>query len=298
MLNIDTVQKNIFPGAHDSIWQAFPWHGGAASPHSSQALAVSVFGTLAVHPECQVLVAETLHLMFDWDPQGDGEWRVELERDLPRSLLGERRPTQVDVLLQNKTSAVLLECKFTEAGGGPCSQTKPLSSGKHKGLIQCDGNYREQTNPVNGKTARCALTAKGIRYWKYVPRYFDLDAHVDHEPCPFSGPAYQYMRNTLAAGQWARDHDQERAAFGLIYVEGESFSVAGEVADPQSEWGQFVARLRSDAPVAVQAVSYQRLLETWCQHFPEDESLARLAEWFAERVSNVERTLRPDVSVA
>jgi hypothetical protein len=125
---------------------------------------------------------------------------------------------------------------------------------------------------------------------------------VDHEPCPFAGPAYQYMRNVLAAAQLARRKDrpkeEQRAAFGLIYVEGESFAVADEVADPQSEWGQFVARLRSDAPVAVQAVSYQRLLKAWCQRFPEDESLARLAEWLAERVSNVERTLHPDLSVA
>jgi hypothetical protein len=171
MIDVGAVQGNVFPGAHDAIWQAFPWHSGATSPHSSQALAVSVFGTIAVHPERQTLVDETLRLMFGWDPQGDGEWRVELERELPRSLLGERKkPTQVDVLLQNKTSVVVLECKFTESGGGPCSQTKPRPSGEHEGIIQCDGNYKDQTNAVNGKTARCALSAKDIRYWKYIPR--------------------------------------------------------------------------------------------------------------------------------
>ena len=50
MVDIHAVRDNIFPDAHDAIWQAFPWHGGAASYHSSQALAVSVFGTIAVHP--------------------------------------------------------------------------------------------------------------------------------------------------------------------------------------------------------------------------------------------------------
>lgn len=286
MIDIDAVQRNIFSGAHDAIWQAFPWHKGAASSHSSQALAVSVFGTAAVHPERQILINEMLHLMFRWDSQGDDGWRVELERDLPRSLLGERRPTQVDVLLQNKAIAVLLECKFTEVSGGPCSQTKPLSSGRHKGLIQCDGNYREQTNPVNGKTARCALSAKSIRYWKYIPKYFDLDRGKDYEPCPFAGPAYQYMRNTLAAGQWAKNHDQKRAAFGLVYVKGDAFPLANEVADPQSEWSQFTAHLRADSPLEIATVSYQSILDAWRRRLPKDRVLAQLDDWVMERVHN------------
>ncbi len=296
MLDIDAVQKNIFPGAHDSIWQAFPWHSGAASPHSSQALAVSVFGTIAVHPSRQALIDETLRLMFGWDPQGDNGWRVELERELPRSLLGERRPTQVDVLLQNRTSVVVLECKFTESGGGSCSQTKPRSSGEHEGIIQCDGSYKEQTNPVNNKTARCALSAKRIRYWKHIPKYLDLDRDKDYEPCPFAGPAYQYMRNLLAAAQLARRKSKPerkvRAAFGLVYVEGEPFAVANEAADPHSEWGQFVARLRSDSSLAVGVISYQRLLEIWCSRLPEDPVLARLADWVTERVDDVGQTIQ------
>ena len=178
--------------------------------------------------------------------------------------------------------------KVTEAGGGSCSQTKPLPAGRHKGLTQCDGDYCEQTNPVNGETARCALSARGIRYWKYIPRYSDLDRDKDYEPCPFAGPAYQYTRNVLASGQWAqKKYKQERAALGLVYVDEKPSAVADEVVDPASEWGQFVARLRSDALVAVRQVSYQRLLETWCPRFPEDESLARLAERSAEGVSKV-----------
>ena len=212
-------------------------------------------------------------------------------RESYRSLLGERRPTQVDVLLQNKTSAVLLECKFTEAGGGPCSQTEPLSSGRHKGLIQCDGNYREQINPVNNKTARCALSGKGIRYWKYIPACFDLDRDRDYEPCPFAGPAYQYMRNVLAAARWARRHKKTHAAFGLVNVAGEPFPMSSEVTDPQGEWGQFVARLRPDAPLTVAAVSYQGLLKTWRWLLPDDHVLAQLADWVTERVRDVGQTI-------
>jgi hypothetical protein len=285
MFDVGGVKKNIFPGAHNAVWGAFPWHDGAASPHSSQALAVSVFGTLAIHPARQVLIDAILHSAFGWESAGNGPWRVDLERTLGRSLLGERQSTtQVDVLLHNETSVVMLECKFTETGGGPCSQPKRRTSRAHQGLRQCDGNYREQTNPVNGKTARCALTAKGIRYWEHIPTYFDLARDKDHVPCPFAGPAYQYMRNLLAAGEWARRRKKERGAFGLVYVAGEGFPVSAEVADPGSEWGQFITRLRPDAPVAVRAVSYQELLKAWRQCMPEDEILADLAGWIKEKV--------------
>ena len=109
MVDIGVVQKSIFLGAHDAIWRAFLWHKGAAAPTSSQALAVSVFGTLAVHPERQALISEGLSRMFGWDSQCDHEWEVEPEKRWPGSLMRERRPTQVDVLIQNKTGVALLE---------------------------------------------------------------------------------------------------------------------------------------------------------------------------------------------
>ena len=137
------------------------------------------------------------------------------------------------------------------------------------------------------------MSAKGIRYWKHIPLYFDLDKDRDSKPCPFAGPAYQYMRNVLVAAQLARQQRRSRAAFGLVYVVGEQFSMSNEVADPQSEWGQFVKSLRFDAPLAVQAISYQHLLETWCQRLPEDSVLVRLANWFAERVRDVGQTIQP-----
>lgn len=118
MLDVGKVKKNIFPGAHDVLWGAFPWHDGAASPHSSQALAVSVFGTLAVHSARQILIDAMLHSVFSWESASDDLWQVDLERTLARDLLGEPRPTQVDALLHNETSVVMLECKFTEPGGG------------------------------------------------------------------------------------------------------------------------------------------------------------------------------------
>jgi hypothetical protein len=216
MLDVDGVKKNIFPGAHDAVWGAFPWHDGAASPHSSQALAVSVFGTLAVHPARQ-------------------------------------------------------------------------------GLRQCDGNYHEQTNPVNGRTARCALSAKGIRYWEHIPTYFNLAGDQDHKPCPFAGPAYQYMRNLLAAGEWARRRKKEQAAFGLVYVAGEGFPMSLEVADPGSEWGRFISLLRPNSPVVVKAISYQALLQAWRRCLPEDLVLADLEDWVDGKTVALDKLARREI---
>ena len=66
--DLSSVRKNIFPGAHDAVWGAFPWHAGAASPHSSQALAVSVFGTIATHRSKRVLIDEMVRATFGWEP--------------------------------------------------------------------------------------------------------------------------------------------------------------------------------------------------------------------------------------
>jgi hypothetical protein len=162
-----------------------------------------------------------------------------------------------------------------------------LSSGKHRGSIQCDGNYHKQVNPVNGQEARCALSAKGIRYWKYIPKYFNWANDKDHKPCPFAGPAYQYMRNALAAARLARRKGPRHAGFGLVYVTGKQFPMSVEVEDPNSEWNQFVKHLRPDAPLEITAISYRDLLDAWRRCTAEDQVLANLAKWFAQRVQGV-----------
>ena len=61
--------------------------------------------------------------------------------------LSELRETQIDVLAKSTSSIVALECKFTEADGGECSQVHKLGKSAHKGMCQCNGNYEEQVNP-------------------------------------------------------------------------------------------------------------------------------------------------------
>ncbi len=62
---------------------------------------------------------------------------------------------------------------------------------------QCDGSYRVQTNPVNGKPENCALTAKEIRYWDRIPEIFKFDRHKECRECPFRGGWFQWMRNLV-----------------------------------------------------------------------------------------------------
>ncbi len=211
MEHTDQIRQNLFPAAHGSIWRAFPWHSGAHQPHSSQSLAIDVFGTVQNHPLCDSLVSELVTAVFgaQMSDVSQQEWAVKLEERVPANLLGEPRPTQLDVLLENDTAVVVLECKFTEVGG-PCSQPPE----------QCNGRYEMQTKPQSGKRAPCALTGKGVEYWRWIPRYFTLDNAQSYDPCPFAGSAYQYMRNLLVAGRMAR-WNKRRGAFGLVYVEDE-----------------------------------------------------------------------------
>lgn len=283
MEHTDQIRQNLFPAAHESIWRAFAWHGGAHQPHSSQALAIDVFGTVQNHPLCDLLVSELVTTVFGAQMSGVAQqgWTVKLEFRVPPDMFGEPRPTQLDVLLENDTAVVVLECKFTEAGG-PCRQPRE----------QCNGRYEMQTNPKNGKRARCALTGKGVEYWRWIPRYFVLDNAQSYDPCPFAGPAYQYMRNLLVAARMAR-WNKRRGAFGVVYVEGEHFAMAVGVANANSEWGQFRNLLRSDCVVSVGAISYQELLESWCKAHPADTTLYELAKWVREKIERVESTFVP-----
>jgi len=52
----EALRLNMYPGAHGAIedWDAFHWHTYAASPRSSQMLAIDVFGTLRTRPQAEI----------------------------------------------------------------------------------------------------------------------------------------------------------------------------------------------------------------------------------------------------
>lgn len=275
------IRANLFPAAHGAIgkdWTRFPWHrhNGAIQswkPHSSQALAIDVFGAIdtAVARDTVLDALATAAGL-----PGGGPWTLELEWTDPANLLREKRSTQVDVLAEGARAILVIECKFTEPGGG-CSQVGRIARGVGTGLRQCDGNYRRQVNPRNGVEARCALSGKGIRYWDVVPAVFDLDADTDHIPCPFRGDAFQWMRNMTLAHELGRVTGKA-ARCAIVYAAGGDFPAERKTAS--TAWLPPMATIGTPPFV----FSYQAVIELAEQVAPDAEWRA-LRNWVDNKVA-------------
>jgi hypothetical protein len=283
-----SILANLFPAAHEAVepFECFRWHSGAGDRYdtfkiqSSQALAIDVFGTLrCAGSRDTVLDAVGARLGL---PPG-GPWEVSLEWHDPDNLLHEKQRTWVDAVARSPQALVFFECKFTESDGGSCSQTQPLRQGRRKGLRQCNGQYMWQVNPANGKEARCALTAKGLRYWDIIPRVFDYDAGASYFECPFAGPWFQWMRNLTIAHEVAR-HAGMRPALVVAYADGAGLPMAARVRS--AEWARLRGRLQRDV-VPLHAVSYQTLLAWACAAAPADPTWPALARWVQNKIDTV-----------
>ena len=139
----------------------------------SQALTVSVFGTIKRRGDLQLLT-EILdsserpllpNFELDFQPKFDYEIRK----------LQEPTPTRVDFYIPCRSGNVAIECKLWETELGPCSR---VASGK------CDGNYAQHIGARSGE--RCNLTKRGVAYCRHIPRLFRWSATIDHCPCPSS----------------------------------------------------------------------------------------------------------------
>jgi hypothetical protein len=244
---IQSIKENLFVGAHQLLQRRprCPWHRDsneaitAGQRRSSQALAIDVFETVRGLESRDTIIAAWVEGVSLTVPKA-GPWKVELEYSLEKSLLGELRSTQIDVLISSRHSVIVLECKFTEPDGGSCSQPSPLGDGAHKGLRQCNGRYEVQTNPVNNEISRCALTGNGVRYWDLIPEVLGFDADVDHVPCPVAGGWYQWMRNLVAARAIGQ-RESKVVAFVLVYAQG-GFPMARKLKS--KEWQTFEATVK------------------------------------------------------
>ena len=256
---IEAIEANLFPAARPIVrnWPHFPWHrdrAGAVTaslPASSQALAVDFFGTIDSLTSRDAIVGAW---MADISVPFAGPWKIDLEVLVSRDLLGEPRPTQIDVVAAGSDGLVLFECKFTEPDGGCCSQPTPIADGRHKGIRQCDGNFADQVNPVNGVRSSCALTGKGVKYWELVPEVLTIDREREYRPCPFVGGWYQWMRNLVAARALGRARGLQ-SAFVVTYCDG-PFPMARKV--PTDDWTRLNA-LAEGRAVPFRTTSYQRL---------------------------------------
>lgn len=241
------IRDNLFPESRKAIedWDLYPWHRHrqrvtAGWPKSSQALSIDVFGFLKTRPQEERDAALGALARAVGVPDG-GPWRVDLEFTMPGVLLGEPRPTQVDALAWSPHAVVAIECKFTE-GGGACSRT-----GRAR---QCNGRYAPEAGNAYKGDHRCALTAKGIRYWEHVPLLFEgLRADRDHSPCPFASERYQWMRNLAAA---------RALADGRAWAVAVAFADAPKLHAAEYDWPAFKRELAGG--VRFEALSYQKLI--------------------------------------
>jgi len=265
-------QPNIFPAAWPLVhaWDQLDWGRGAISPRSSQALAVDVFGTIALSPNRDTALDA---LAAELGMPTGGPWQVDLEWWDRQNALGESQSTPMDVVLRSPTLFICVECKFAEPDGGICKQTKP---GKHL-PAQCNGNYAEQVNPHNSLRARCALSAKGMRYWEWVPRIFKFNGETDHQPCPFAGPWYQWMR-LMAITAAVAEREGRQAAFVVAYVDATRLPMA------RKDWTAFRAILRDDA-MPFQTLSFQRVLALAASAAPDDPTWPDLTAWVEGKIA-------------
>lgn len=164
-------------------------HRHFGSMQSSQALAQSVFGTIAVLNRLPCLASvksDDGSLAFGSMKE---DTRLELEKDI--HTLGERasRTTSVDVWLEGDYR-VAIECKLAEVEFGSCSRPRLESENEE----YCDGSYRRQKERIE----RCSLTEIGIQYWSHAEELFGWSSEIDYPQCPMN-KTYQLVRNILAA---------------------------------------------------------------------------------------------------
>jgi hypothetical protein len=290
------LEHNIFSAAHQACepWNDFPWHAGRDGSidthvaHSSQALAIDVFGTIKTSPDRDTILdalAQNIGL-----PTG-GPWTLTLEWTARPTLFNEPRPTQVDVYAESPHSVILCECKFTEQDGGACSQTV-----KRNDSFPCNGNYVASIlsppsfPPVvsgNPSSLRCALSGKGIQYWDIIPKVFHLDAEADYQPCPFAGPAYQWMRNLVVAYKVARQKNKQPAVV-IVYADSPGLPMAQKVRS--NEWKQFTRTIKQNQ-VPLHLCSYQEILtlaqETIRQGSGDQPVWEELDRWVKRKISTV-----------
>lgn len=240
------------------------WFG---SMNSSQALAQSIFGNLAIYGflnDLDELLDDDGLPLFGQAQLRPDNFRMEFKVDY----LGEPRPTSLDGYIGGDYR-VAIECKFTESEIGTCSRPRLGPTASNYDQEYCDGNYTRQ----RARIERCSLTEIGVLYWRYVPQLFKWDSLLDISPCPLHAN-YQLVRNVLAIG--VGQDGQASLSTGhvvLIYDErNEAFQRGGK------GYIAFVkTRQALREPAMLRKCSWQRLV----QHFRDNNILP----WLSEQLS-------------
>jgi len=168
-------------------------HKWFRSMNSSQALAQSIFGNLAIYDHLSILT-ELLDddglALFGKAQVLPGNFAMEHKIDH----LGEPRHTSLDGYIHGNYR-VAIECKFTEAEVGTCSRPGLRPADSNYESDHCNGAYTRQRS----RNSRCSLTEAGVLYWRFIPGLFSWNSDQDLIPCPLAAN-YQLVRNIIAAG--------------------------------------------------------------------------------------------------
>ncbi len=171
----------------------FERHKWFRSMNSSQALAQSVLGNLAIHgllDNLAELQDDDGTPLFGTAQLSANNFAMEHKVDH----LGEPRRTSLDGYIGGDYQ-IAIECKFTEAEVGTCSRPRLTPVDSNYESEYCNGAYIKQ----RARKDRCSLTEVGVLYWRYIPQLFHWNSDQDLIPCPLAAN-YQLVRNILAIG--------------------------------------------------------------------------------------------------
>jgi hypothetical protein len=249
---IKSIKENLFLRSQESIsdYYAFDWHNyygeiDTNKINSSQAIAIDFWGCLKLSPYRNQIINK----LFNKDCEA---WEILYEYE-NKNLLSEKRPTQIDVIVESETFAIIIESKFAESDGGICSQANKTK----RGLFQCNGNYEEQTNPINGIKSKCSLTGKGILYWEYIDSLTKFNKGESYLPCPFRKSEFQWMRIICFTEAYAKYKNIQSECY-LAYYKSDKCAISKKVEN-QSYLGELREKIQNSK--SFEPLSYNDLLE-------------------------------------
>lgn len=260
---INSITDNLFYRSRGIItkFNTFPWHQykgevDTDKVHSSQAIAIDFWGCLVLSKYKNELINELFGSKAE-------EWNIELEYT-DCALLNEPTSTQIDVFLKSSEKVIFIESKFTEKGGGSCSQPPE----------QCTGNYQLQINQKNGILSKCALTGKGIRYWDVIEEVINYKKNADYIPCPFKGMEYQWMRTICFAKAYSDMLGKIPYATYLFYYDSNKCPISGLIKE-EKYLGTLKGHLKRPE---FKAKSYNECIEQ-CIEFLKSRDVHEMNVW-------------------
>jgi hypothetical protein len=282
------AHKNLFPGslAHIAEWEGERLEARSKAIYSSQALCISVFGTIATSDRRAMIVDDILATAgIDLKTKGDTELKCEMRdrRDVLNEY-GGSNPTCPDVVIDWSDAVMTVESKFTEHLG-TCGQIKAQKIKRPDGRKvtrppACSGNHEIGSDLRTRTAAACRLTIQERTrlprlYWDVGRRLFRPDVLTPpRQPCPFRDRQYQLMRNICFAARLSEL--QRRPTFGFLLV----YVAAAPVAhDSEHDFAEFKAMLLPEVARLAGAISYEQIEEIVRRH----EQTA-LADWLGLRI--------------